>query len=428
MGNTVTVRKYMRALGPGFITGASDNDPSGVATYAQAGALLGFGGLWTAVLSFPLATGVQEAADRIALATGKGLGAAAREHFGPVGRRVLLVLLAALIVANALNISADLVAVGAGMHLLGLGPSWFWALIAGGVTTALVLGGSYTVINRVFGLLALTLLSYVVVLLVIRPPAIPVLRGTFLPHFEFTSTQVAMLIAIFGTTISPYLFFWQTEHRREDMEAESLGGNRIVPVLKRSPRRAMEKVHLSRFDVVVGVAFSALVMWSIMAASAASLDGKEIASPAEAAKALEPVAGSLAEALFALGFIGTGMLAVPVLAGAGASGMAGLLNRPTGFSRGVRDAPFFYGLVAVGTLAGTLLSLIDVNPIRLLVITAVVNGLASAPFLVVVLLVSRDATAMGELRNGRLSNTLLIATITLMTACAVLLVYFQFRP
>jgi NRAMP (natural resistance-associated macrophage protein)-like metal ion transporter len=421
------LRGYLRALGPGLVTGASDDDPSGIATYAQAGSRFGFGFLWTALLTFPLMAAVQEICDRTALATGKGLGELATQRLGGKARSVVIALVGVLIVANALNIAADLVAVGSGMQLLHAGPTVAWALVAGAGISALLLTGSFELVARVFKLLCIALLAYVAMLFVVKVNWSSVARDTFVPHLSFGSTYTALLVAILGTTISPYLFFWQSMHRLEEMRDEPEGGSRPEPLPEREDAAAVKKQWRSRFDVFFGMGFSNIVMFAIIVTTAATLGkhGKHnIQSAAEAASALKPVAGRFASAFFAIGFIGAGMLAIPVLAGAGSAGMAGLLGKATGFSRSPRKAPTFYGLVLLGTLGGAALSLLGVNPIRLLVLVAALNGVAAAPFLVLVMLISNDKQIMGEYINGKLARTLGWATTALMTAAAVILFAF----
>jgi NRAMP (natural resistance-associated macrophage protein)-like metal ion transporter len=414
-------RGYLSAMGPGLVTGASDDDPSGVATYSQAGAQFGLGLLWVSLLTLPLMAGVQEICDRTALATGRGLGELATEKFKNRTRPVLIVLISALIVANALNISADLVAVGSGMNLLHAGPTWVWALVAGVVITALVIMGSFTEIARVFKIICLALLTYFVVLFSIHVNWGQVGLHTVVPHFTLSSSYFALLVAVLGTTISPYLFFWQSAHRLEELRAEPEGGDQPLALKDRTKEDAKYKERTARGDVFTGMAFSNAVMFAIIVVTATTLHGKTIKSAADAANALKPVAGHWSSVLFALGFIGTGMLAIPVLAGSGAAGMAGLLGKRWGFSRSVRKAPVFYGLVAVGTVGGTILSLLSSNPIHLLVLVAVINGIAAAPFLFVVMLISRDRTVMGDYRNGKVASTLGWLAFALMAAAALVM-------
>ena len=417
-------RQYLRAMGPGLVTGASDDDPSGIATYSQAGAQYGLAVLWTALLTLPLMAAVQEICDRTALATGTGLGELAVRHFHRAGRVILAVLLGALIVANGLNIAADLVAIGSGMQLLHAGPTWLWALAAGILITALLVLGSFARIALAFKLLCAALLSYLVVAVLVTHQWGSVLSHTLIPHIELNKAYLVLLVAVLGTTISPYLFFWQSAHRLEEMRDEPEGGARAQPLRRQRPQRARRKQSTSRLDVFTGMTFSNLVMFAIMVATAQTLHahGKtSIQSAAQAAEALKPFAGHFASALFALGFIGSGLLAIPVLAGAGSVGMAGLLGKQWGFERSVRKAPVFYGLVALGTLGGTVLSLLHVNPIKLLVLVAVINGVAAAPFLVVVMRVSGNRRIMGDYVNGNAASILGWLTTALMAAAAIAL-------
>jgi NRAMP (natural resistance-associated macrophage protein)-like metal ion transporter len=414
-------RARFQIFGPGLVTGASDDDPSGVATYSQAGAQFGLGLVWVSLVTLPLMAGVEEICDRTALATGRGLGELARRKYPGKFRPVVAVLLGALIIANALNIAADLVAIGSGMNLLHAGPIWMWALIAGSLITCLVIWGSFNQIARVFKLLCLALLAYFAVLFVVHVNWSQVAVHTLVPHITFSKDFIALLVAVLGTTISPYLFFWQSVHRLEEMREEPEGGDRAVPLRQRSNGGAALKERTSRIDVFFGMTFSNLVMFAIIVAAASTLHGKTIKSAADAAAALQPVAGKWASDLFALGFIGTGMLAIPVLAGSGAAGMAGLLGKPFGFSRSMRKAPVFYGLVIVGTVGGAVLSLVTSNPIQLLLIVAVINGIAAAPFLLLVMLISSDEAIMGVYRNGRLASFIGWMTFALMGVAAIAL-------
>ena len=418
-------RHYLRAMGPGLITGASDDDPSGIATYSQAGAQFGLAFLWTALLTWPLMIGVQEICDRTALATGTSLGGLAVQRFRRAGQTIVGVLLVALLVANALNIAADLVAIGSGMQLLHLGPTWLWALVAGVLISALIALGTFARIALVFKVLCAALLSYLVVAVLVTHQWGSVLDHTFIPHVQLNKTYLALLVATLGTTISPYLFFWQNAHGLEEMREGPEGGAKALPLRRWAAARARRKQSTSRLDVVAGMTFSNLVMFAIIVATAETLNvphQTDIRSAAQAAAALKPLAGQFASVLFALGFIGSGLLAIPVLAGAGSVGMAGLLSREWGFSRSVREAPIFYGLVAIGTLGGTALSLLAINPIKLLIVVAVINGMAAAPFLVVVMLIAGSRRLMGDYVNGKLAKTVGWATAALMAVAAIALI------
>jgi NRAMP (natural resistance-associated macrophage protein)-like metal ion transporter len=417
-------RQYLRAMGPGLVTGASDDDPSGIATYSQAGAQFGLVFIWTALITFPLMAAVQEICDRTALATGTGLGELAVERFHRTGRAIIGVLLIVLIIANGLNIAADLVAIGSGMNLLNAGPAWIWALLAGGAITWLLVIGSFARIALGFKVLCAPLLAYVVVAILVTHQWGKVLTYTVVPHIQLNKTYLALLVAVLGTTISPYLFFWQSAHRIEEMRDAPEGGDEPLPLKRLSRRRAGSKERMSRLDVFTGMAFSNVVMFAIIVATAQTLHIHHlthIQSAAQAAKALRPFAGPFASAIFALGFIGSGLLAVPVLAASGSVGMAGLLGKEWGFSRSIRQAPVFYGLLALGTVGGTAFSLLQVNPIKLLVFVAVINGVAAAPFLFVVMRVSSSQRLMGKSVNGNAANILGWFTAAIMAAAAIAL-------
>jgi NRAMP (natural resistance-associated macrophage protein)-like metal ion transporter len=408
-------------MGPGLVTGASDDDPSGVATYSQVGAKYGVSFLWVAVLTLPLMAAVQEICDRTAQATGRGLGELAVERFSRVGRALVAVLLGALIIANALNIAADLLAIGSGMSLLHAGPTWLWALVAGIAITVLLIAGSFARIAFIFKLLCAALLSYVVVAVMVTHNWASVAEHTLVPDIRWSKDYLALLVAVLGTTISPYLFFWQSAHRLEEMRADPEGGTQAVPLKREKPTAARRKVKERRADVFTGMAFSNLVMFAIIVVTAQTLHAHgqtNVQSAADAARALKPLAGPFAGTLFAVGFIGSGLLAVPVLAASGSVGLAGLLGQHWGFSRSVRKAPVFYGLVAVGTIGGTVLSTLHVNPIKLLVLVAVINGVAAGPFLIIVMWISGNRPIMGRYVNGRAATVLGWSTTALMLAAA----------
>src|ERR1700704_6437735 len=236
-----SLRDYVHALGPGLVTGASDDDPSGIATYSQAGAAYGFGFLWTVLLTLPLMAAVQEICDRTALATGKTLGELAAARFRSIGRAIVMVLVALLIIANGLNVAADLVAVGSGMQLLHAGPATVWAPLAGLAISALLVTGSFKSVSHVFKLLCLALFSYIAMLFIVNVSWGRVVRATLIPHLSFHSANLALLVAILGTTISPYLFFWQNLHRLEEMRDERAGGRKAEPLPQRDTVSAGKK-------------------------------------------------------------------------------------------------------------------------------------------------------------------------------------------
>jgi Mn2+/Fe2+ NRAMP family transporter len=283
---------------------------------------------------------------------------------------------------------------------------------------------SFDRIALVFKLLSISLLTYLVVAIIVTHNWVHLLTSAVEPKIKFDKGYIALLVAILGTTISPYLFFWQSAHRLEEMKEEPAGGSKVQPLTKRVRSKAQLKQRTSRVDVFSGMAFSNVVMFAIIAVSAETLNAHHVTniqSAAQAAKALRPLAGSFSSEIFAFGFIGSGLLAIPVLAASGSIGLSNLLGKQWGFSQSVRQAPFFYSLVAFGTLGGMALSLLKVNPITLLIFVAVINGVTAAPFLFVVLRVSGSRDLMGDFVNGKLARTLGWVTFALMSSAAIAL-------
>jgi NRAMP (natural resistance-associated macrophage protein)-like metal ion transporter len=415
------VRRFLAVLGPGLVTGAADDDPSGVATYAQAGATFQNGLLWTVPVTLPLMMAAQEICDRMVLATGNSLGKLIREKFTHRWQVVIGILLGLLVIANVLNGGADLMAIGQGMQLLHAGPAAIWSAVAGVAITLAVILGSFRMIGRIFKWLCLVLLVYIVVLVVAHLNWGDVALGLVGGHFRLSPAYLGLVVAVLGTSISPYMFFWQSAERIEELREEELDGNKAPRLDARTATKAKQKLKDARVDVFTGMAFSVVIMFAIIAATAATLGAhhKTVSSAAQAAQALAPVAGSYASIIFAIGFIGSGILAVPVLAASGAAGMAALLNKDWGFDRKVRKAPVFYGILGIGIIFGTVLSIVSSNPIQLLVLSAVVNGIAAGPFLIIVMLISRDKGIMGTYVNGLLANTMgWIVTVVMCVAGA----------
>jgi NRAMP (natural resistance-associated macrophage protein)-like metal ion transporter len=400
--------RFLAVLGPGLVTGAADDDPSGVATYAQAGATFQNGLLWTVPVTLPLMMAAQEICDRMVLATGDSLGTLIREKFTRRWRILIGALLAMLVIANILNGGADLTAIGQGMQLLHAGPAAIWSAVAGvGIMLAVILG-SFTMMGRIFKWLCLVLLVYIVVLVVAHLNWGDVALGLIGGHFRLSPAYLGLVVAVLGTSISPYMFFWQSAQRVEELRREKLKGQKTPRLDDRTAQRARQKLKDARVDVFTGMTFSVIIMFAIIAATAATLGAhhKTVSSAAQAAQALAPAAGSYASIIFAIGFIGSGVLAVPVLAASGAAGMSALLNKDWGFDRKVRKAPVFYSILGAGIVLGTVLSVVSSNPIQLLVLSAIVNGIAAGPFLVIVMLISRDTSIMGVHVNRRLANTM----------------------
>lgn len=417
------IGRFFGLLGPGLVTGSADDDPSGIATYAQAGATFSNGMLWTAPVTLPMMMVVQEMCDRTALATGDSLGKLARRKFSRKPRVMIGILIVALLVANTLNAAADLMAIGQGMDLLGAGPGHLWSALAGiGIAIALMTGGFRT-IARIFKWLCLALLAYVAVLFVAKVDWTDVVAGVLGLQFRFSLDYLGLIVAVLGTTISPYLFFWQSENRIEELrEEDDRAGDHALGLRDRAAAPARRKLRDARTDVFTGMFFSVLVMFAIIAATAATLgkNGTDVKTAADAAKALEPIVGPAAKFLFAAGFIGSGVLAVPVLAAAGASGLAGLLGKEWGFNKEPKKAPLFYVLLGVGTIGGVVISFFTSDPIGLLILSAIINGIAAAPFLIVTMLIARDPELMGKYRNGKLASTMGWSTTAIMVVAGAI--------
>ncbi len=405
-------------LGPGLITGASDDDPSGIGTYSQAGSQFGLGTLWLAIFTFPLMIAVQEACARIALQTGVGLGTSLRRKFPSVlvGASIMLVF-----GANTINVGADLGAVAAGGSLLTgshVQPAWFVVPVAL-LIEVMQLRLAYSTIFRCFKYLTLALFAYVITVFIVHPQLLATVEATFIPHVEFNKDFLGIVVAILGTTISPYLFFWQSSSEVDEMKAAGATTERERRGTSRKELRA------ARVDVAIGMLFSQLVMYCIILVSGTVLHAPGhtgIATAQQAAEALKPLAGPFAFALFALGMIGTGLLAIPVLTASAAYAVKEFFGFRGGLSETPRARPTFYGLILVALLGGVLMSILNIDPIQALVVTAIINGVVAPPILVLLALLARDRRVMGEHRSGPLSNALLWIAATLMGAAATMLV------
>jgi NRAMP (natural resistance-associated macrophage protein)-like metal ion transporter len=383
-------RSATQVLGPGLVTGAADDDPSGIGTYSQVGAQFGYGLAWTMFFGFPLLAAIQAICARIGATTGKGIARNLRQHYPlAVLRTVVLMLL----VANVINLGADLGAMGAVLALVIPGPVLAYTVAFGVVSVLLEVFLSYTQYARILKWATLSLFAYVGVVFVAKVPLGEALYGTLVPHFVFDKPHTMALVAIFGTTISPYLFFWQAGQEVEEQH------RRHIKPLHVSPRRAGAELKRIRTDTLVGMGFSHLVALFIIVATAATLHAngvREIESAAQAAEALRPIAGDFAFALFATGIIGTGLLAVPILAGSAAYAVSETFGWVEGLDRKPREAKAFYGVIALATAGGIALNFIGIDPMKALYWAAVVNGLLAPPLMVVTMLIARNRSIMGE--------------------------------
>lgn len=412
------VGRFLRALGPGIVTGASDDDPSGIGTYAVAGARMGFSVLWMALVTFPLMAAVQFTCAKISMVTGKGLAGVLRDHYP---RSLLYPAVLALLVANTLNAGADIAAMAAALAMfLPLPIPGLIPLLAAGIL-AMQIFGAYPLLARIFKWLSLSLLAYVGAAFLAKPDWVQVLKGTFLPSLQFERDTMLILVGLLGTTISPYLFFWQG-----DMEVEEeIRRGRMT--LKERGGVTDRELKAAAFDINLGMLFSNVGMYFIILATAATLftTGKtSISSASDAAKALQPIAGEAAGVLFALGIVGTGLLAVPILTCSASYALSEALGWRYGLNERPRAAKGFYGIIIASTLLGTLIDFVGINPIDALVWTAVLNGLIAPPLLLIILHVANNRRLMGDRVNGWGLNLLgWITTLAMGAAAIALFVY-----
>ena len=389
--STSRPRRWLSVLGPGLVTGAADDDPSGVGTYSQVGAQFGYGMAWTMFFGFPLLASIQEICARIGATTGKGIARNLRQHYPPALLRAVVVL---LLVANVVNLGADLGAMAAALELLLPGPLLLYTAGFGAVCVLLEVFVSYARYASILKWSTLSLFAYVGVVFVADVPLAEAARATLVPTLTFDRDHAMALVAIFGTTISPYLFFWQA-----GQEVEEQHRLHHKPLMV-TPRRAGPELHRIRVDTLVGMGFSHIVALFIIIATAATLHAhgvNGITSAAQAAQALRPIAGDLAFALFAIGIIGTGLLAVPVLAGSAAYAVCETFGWTEGLDRRPREAKAFYAVIALATAGGIALNFLSVDPMRALYWAAVVNGMLAPPLMTVTMLVARNPAVMGRL-------------------------------
>jgi NRAMP (natural resistance-associated macrophage protein)-like metal ion transporter len=407
----------LEQLGPGLITGAADDDPSGIATYSQAGAQFGYGLLWTMVLMYPLMSAVQLVSAHIGRVTGAGL---ANNLVGTFPRRVVGLLVAILAIANIINIGADLSAMAASADLVAGGGRHLFVIAFALISILLQLFVPYRQYARILKWLTLSLFAYVGVLLAVHTDWRAATLGLIVPT-DLGRDALLTIVALFGTTISPYLFFWQSSQ-----EAEEISDSPHQHPLRQAPRTAMKQFRRMRIDTLVGMAFSNLIAIAIIMATAATLHRQgitQISSAAQAAEALRPVAGSFAFGLFAVGIIGTGFLAVPVLAGSTAFAVAEVFDWKEGLERQPRQAAGFYSIIVVATVMGLLIDWSPIDPMRALFWSAVLNGLAAVPLMVAMMVVVSRHKVMGRFTASR--PLLLLgwtATAIMAVVCAAMLV------
>jgi NRAMP (natural resistance-associated macrophage protein)-like metal ion transporter len=408
-----TLKRFLKVLGPGVITGASDDDPSGIGTYAIAGASYGFSTLWMALITLPMMSSVQYTCAKIAMVSGRGLAGVLKVHYS---KSLLYPTVLGLVVANSMNAGADIGAIAAGINLLV--PVSIRVLICPIALSILALQilGSYRLIANTFRWLTLALFAYVLSAFFCHPDWGQIARSTFLPRLAWNKGFLSLMVAILGTTISPYMFFWQSN---QEVEEEIAAGRTTV---KQRKGATNAELRYAAVDVNIGMLLSNAVMYFIILSTAATLfkAGKtNIQTATDAAAALRPLAGPAAEALLAIGLIGAGFLAVPILTGSSAYALAEAFGWKHGLDKRFSSAKGFYALIALSTILGTLVNFVGFNPVRALFWSAVINGFLAPPLLVVIAVIANNRKVMGTRANGRLLNGLIWGTAIIMSAAAI---------
>jgi NRAMP (natural resistance-associated macrophage protein)-like metal ion transporter len=411
----------VKQLGPGLITGAADDDPSGIATYSQAGAQFGYNMLWTVLLTYPLMVGIQMVSARLGFVTGKGLAANVKAVFP---RPVLYGIVGLLLIANTINIAADIAAMGEALRLLLGGSAHLYSVCFGVLCLVLQVYLRYETYVRYLKWLTLALLSYVAVIFTIHVQWGTVLSQLVIPRLVLDHNTITIIVAVFGTTISPYLFFWQAAQEMEDLRVINArnGSAASMPHTAEVARRHMRRI---RWDTYVGMGFSNLIAFFIILSTAATLHVAgivDIQTSAQAAQALRPLGGPAAFLLFSLGIIGTGMLAVPVLAGSAAYAVSETLDWPTGMDRKLPEALGFYAIIAIATVGGVALNFTHLDPMRALLWSAEINGIIAVPIMAIMMLLASREDVMGDfVIRPRLRRLGWVATAVMAVTVAAML-------
>ena len=413
-------KRFLQVLGPGLITGAADDDPSGIATYSQTGAQFGYGQLWTMLFTLPLMIAVQEACARIGAVTGKGIVAVVKENYSS---KVVYTVVALVVVANTINIGADIGAMAGAARLLVPLPFVFLTLLFTVFILSLEIFTSYKVYASILKWLAIVLFSYLITVIIVNEPWLTLLQATFVPHIEFSFAFLFIITGILGTTISPYLFFWQASEEVEEEKAKHL-----LRKIDGHPKINRAFIRNMRLDNAIGMLVSEIAAWCIIVSTATVLNSHGITTintSADAAKALEPLvhsfpnAGFLAKLLFSVGIIGLGLLSVPVLAGSVSYAVSEAANWHEGLDLKLQKAHGFYGVIAIATLIGLLINFMGIDPVKALVYSAVFNGVAAVPLLFLIAKIASNANIMGEYKSGKLSIIVVWITFFAMAAAVI---------
>jgi NRAMP (natural resistance-associated macrophage protein)-like metal ion transporter len=412
------LRKFLSILGPGLTTGAADDDPSGIATYSQTGARFGYGQLWTALYMLPLIMAVQEACARIGMVTGKGIAGILKVHYNS---KILYSVVALVTIANIINIGADIGAMAEAAKLLIPLPFAVWTLLFTTIILLLEIFTTYKVYAKILKWLALSLLAYPITVFVVQLPWLTVLKATFIPHFEFTFAFFFIITGVLGTTISPYMFFWEASQEVEEVKDKRM-------LRKGIPQIRPGNIYRMRLDNNSGMIISEITTWSIMVVAGTVLHNSgitDVKTAADAAKALEPLvhsfpnAGYLSKFIFSIGIIGLGFLAVPILSGSAAYAVSEAVNWKSGLNLKLKKAHGFYGIITIATIIGLIINFVGINPVKALIYAAVLNGVAAVPLLFLIIKISTNERILGEFTSRMLSKILLWITFIAMAAAAV---------
>jgi Mn2+/Fe2+ NRAMP family transporter len=424
ISNRFSLKTALKSLGPGLITGASDDDPSGIATYSQTGASFGLGMLWMALFQYPMMAVVQEMCARIGITEGDGLAFVMMKKYS---RKVVLPIASLLLIANTINIGADIGAMGASIKLLiPQLPFLVPTLLFTGLILFAEIVIPYHKYVKILKYLTMSLFAYVITAMIVGGTFEELFIASVVPHIEFTSEFALMFVALLGTTISPYLFFWQTSQEAE----EDLDKKKIKDIDVGKPDIAKKELKVMRADVAIGMLFSQLIMWAIIVTTAGSLHTHgitDIQTSDQAAKALEPAvksfpnSGEISKVVFSLGIIGTGLLAVPVLAGSSAYALSDVFGWKQGLNKKFGQAKSFYVVIAASTLIGLWINFSDIDPIKALVYAAVINGVTAVPILYTIMKIANDKKILENRVNRRFSNVLGWATVSIMGISVVVM-------
>jgi NRAMP (natural resistance-associated macrophage protein)-like metal ion transporter len=415
------IKKITKSVGPGLITGAADDDPSGIATYSQTGAQFGYGQLWTVIFMLPLVTAIQEACARIGAVTGKGIATVIKENYS---KKVLFTAVFLVLIANTINIGADIGAMAAALDLIIPMPFIVSTLGFTALILVLEIFVSYKNYAKLLKWLAFALFSYVLTVFIVKEPWGEIFKATFVPHFEFTFAFLFIITGVLGTTISPYMFFWEASEEVEEERKKNMIHNG-KPHLTKSFMKSI------RFDNALGMITSQVATWCIIVVSATVLHKNgitNIATAADAARALEPLvstfpyAGFIAKVIFATGIIGLGLLAIPVLSASASYAISEAFSWREGLNQKFKRAHGFYGVITVATLIGLMINFIGIDPVKALVITAVINGVIAVPLIFLIAKIASNQKIMGEYKSSKLSSFLVWLTFFLMATAVIAMI------